>query len=96
MPQGGYLVTKDFTTAKSLNAIASFIIYGLDETLPTEAREVCFDWMERCLDVTFAQQQVTTALSAWLKAETKLTVWASALEDGELTLDACANVTART
>ena len=76
--QGGYLVTKDFTTAKSLNAIASFIVYGLDEALPTEAREVCFDWFERCLDVTFAQQQVTTAVSAWLKAETKLAVWASA------------------
>ncbi|KAJ5203619.1 uncharacterized protein N7498_004498 [Penicillium cinerascens] len=52
--QGGYLVIKDFTTAKSLNAIASFIFYRLDEALPIEAREVCFDWFERCLDVTFA------------------------------------------
>ncbi|KXL41588.1 hypothetical protein M433DRAFT_72742 [Acidomyces richmondensis BFW] len=75
--QGGYLVTKDFTTVKSLNAIASFIVYGLDETLPTEAREVCFDWFERCLDVTLAQQHVTTAISAWLKAEAKLASWAS-------------------
>ncbi|KAJ5543651.1 hypothetical protein N7513_007159 [Penicillium frequentans] len=41
--QGGYLVAKDFTTAKSLSAIASFITCGLDENLPTEAREICFD-----------------------------------------------------
>lgn len=75
--QGGYLVTKDFTTEKSLNAISSFIVYGLDENLPTEAREICFDWFERCLDVTLSQQHVITAVSAWLKAGKKLASWAS-------------------
>ncbi|KAJ5537509.1 hypothetical protein N7494_006988 [Penicillium frequentans] len=69
--QGGYLVAKDFTTAKSLSAIASFITCGLDENLPTEAREICFDWFERCLDVTLSQQRVVAAISAWLKAEKK-------------------------
>lgn len=75
--QGGYLVTEDFTTSKSLTAISSFIFNQLDDSLLTKAREICFDWFERCLDISLAHRQVMSAVRAWVKTETQLTSWAS-------------------
>jgi hypothetical protein len=48
--QGGFLVAKDFTTSKSITAMAAYITCGLHENLPEQAREACFGWFERCLD----------------------------------------------
>lgn len=75
--QGGYLITTDFTTVKSLISIATYISNDLDEALPPEAREISFEWFQRCLDFTLAQQHTTRAVCAWLKAEPKLAFWAS-------------------
>ena len=74
---GGYLVTKDFTTSRSLYAISSYIAHQLDRSLPEEAREICFEWFERCLDVYLTQQQVIEAIRAWINAEVYLNEWAS-------------------
>jgi hypothetical protein len=73
---GGYLVTKDFTTSKSLYAISSYIAHQLDRSLPEDAREICFEWFERCLDVYLTQQQVIEAIRAWINAEVYLNEWA--------------------
>jgi hypothetical protein len=39
--EGGYLITEDFTTSKSINTISAFITAGLDSSLPVTAREAC-------------------------------------------------------
>lgn len=75
--QGGYLIAEDFTTSKSMNAIGMFIASGLDNIPSFTAREVCFDWFERCLDVCLAHQQFDRAMKAWFTAESHLAAWAS-------------------
>ncbi|KAL4916023.1 hypothetical protein BDW62DRAFT_110345 [Aspergillus aurantiobrunneus] len=75
--EGGFLVARDFTTSSSLIAISTPLSNGLDEDLPPEARTVCFEWFERCLDISIAHRKITEAVSAWLQAETKLALWAS-------------------
>lgn len=75
--EGGYLVTEDFTTSKSINGISAYVASGLDRSLPPKAREICFDWFERCLDVCLAHQQYERAIEAWIKAEVHLASWAS-------------------
>ncbi|KAJ5161028.1 hypothetical protein N7492_006420 [Penicillium capsulatum] len=75
--QGGFLVARDFTTSRSLMAISTILSNGLDENLPLEARTVLFEWFERCLDISITHRKITEAVSAWLRAETKLASWAS-------------------
>lgn len=75
--QGGFLVARDFTTSRSLMAISTLLSNGLDENLPLEARTVLFEWFERCLDISITHRKITEAVSAWLRAETKLASWAS-------------------
>jgi hypothetical protein len=75
--EGGYLIANNFTTSKSINAISAFIAAGLDTSLPSTAREVCFGWFERCLDVSLAHQQFNPVIKAWIAAESHLSVWAS-------------------
>lgn len=74
---GGFLVTKDFTTSKSLSAILGFLTNGLDESLTAEARMVCFDWFERYLEISLSHHQIKAAIQAWIKAEQTLLGWAS-------------------
>lgn len=75
--QGGFLIAKDFTSSKSLTAIASYLLHGLDQTLPSEARSVCYDWFERCLDVCLSSGEIGIALEAWIRSQRQLTVWAA-------------------
>jgi hypothetical protein len=75
--QGGFLIAKDFTSAKSLTAIASYLLHGLDQTLPSEARSVCYDWFERCLDVCLSSGEISIALEAWLRSQKQLAAWAA-------------------
>ncbi|EED14478.1 hypothetical protein TSTA_106880 [Talaromyces stipitatus ATCC 10500] len=75
--QGGFLVAKDFTSSESLTAIASYLLHKLDQTLPSEARSVCYDWFERCLDVCLSSGKLDTALEAWILSQDHLAAWAA-------------------
>jgi hypothetical protein len=72
---GGYLIAEDFTTPKSIKAISAYIASRLDQHLPAEARSICFDWFERCLDVCLTHQQLDSAIHAWIAAESHLANW---------------------
>lgn len=75
--QGGFLVAKDFTTSKSLAAVTSYLLYGLDRALSSPAREVCYEWFERCLDVTLSSGNLDAALEAWVRSQDILAAWAA-------------------
>uniref|UniRef100_A0A093V791 JmjC domain-containing histone demethylation protein 1 n=1 Tax=Talaromyces marneffei PM1 TaxID=1077442 RepID=A0A093V791_TALMA len=75
--QGGFLITKDFTTSESLAAIASYLLHGLDRALSTAAREICYEWFERCLDVCLCSGNLNLALEAWVHSQDALAAWAA-------------------
>ncbi|KAK9311149.1 hypothetical protein V1524DRAFT_419248 [Lipomyces starkeyi] len=67
--QGGFLVAKDFTTSNSLTAIASYLLHGLDQALSSTARDVCYGWFERCLDVCLTSGKLDIVLEAWVRSQ---------------------------
>jgi hypothetical protein len=75
--QGGFLIAKDFTTSKSLAAITSYLLHGLDRALSSTAREVCYEWFERCLDVSLSSGNLDIALEAWIRSQDILAAWAA-------------------
>jgi hypothetical protein len=75
--QGGFLIAKDFTTSESLAAIASYLQHGLDRALSSTAREVCYEWFERCLDVSLSSGNLGVALEAWVRSQDVLAAWAA-------------------
>jgi hypothetical protein len=75
--QGGFLIAKDFTTSRSLTAFSELLATGLDESLLPEARAKCFEWLERCLEISLVHQKIKESVSAWLRAEEKLASWAA-------------------
>ncbi|OKL55209.1 hypothetical protein UA08_09520 [Talaromyces atroroseus] len=75
--QGGFLVAKDFTTSESLAAIASYLLHGLDQALSSTARDVCYGWFERCLDVCLSSGKLDVALQAWVRLQNLLAAWAA-------------------
>ncbi|KAH8431015.1 uncharacterized protein LDX57_008676 [Aspergillus melleus] len=75
--QGGFLVARDFTTSISIGAISAYIASGLEGMLTPQAREACWDWFSRCLDVSLAHGQFDRAIRAWMDAEPRLAIWAS-------------------
>ncbi|EEA18485.1 hypothetical protein PMAA_102620 [Talaromyces marneffei ATCC 18224] len=75
--QGGFLIAKDFTTSESLAAITSYLLYGLDRALSSTAREVCYEWFERCLDVSLSSGNLGIALEAWIRSQDVLAAWAA-------------------
>lgn len=75
--QGGFLIAKDFTTSESLAAIASYLRHGLDRALSPVAREICYAWFERCLDVCLGSGKLNLALEAWVCSQEVLAAWAA-------------------
>lgn len=75
--QGGFLIAEDFTTSKSINAVATYITSELDKSLPAHVGETCFSWFERCLDVCLTHRQFSQAIRAWIEAEGRLAEWAT-------------------
>lgn len=75
--QGGFLIAKDFTTSESLAAIASYLLHGLDRALSVDAREICYEWFERCLDVCLGSGNLNLALAAWVRSQDAVATWAA-------------------
>jgi hypothetical protein len=102
--EGGFLVTKDFTTMDSTAAFARCIASGAHKFIEERHVPDWLGWYLKCLNVALNNRTATEVIRAWIETQTILEqwmardegwrteadqVWTKFLSSGRLMLETC-------